>query len=229
MRRMMGGPEEAEEGAPSASAADGGSDGAAAAADGGEQAYGLTFPLLLKADGSKFGKSESGALWLNADMLSPYQFYQFLFKTADAGELSCQPAHWCRQLCFDTSKGQGPPACYSLVWAFEQQEGAARTGGTRTAVRQGLQPACMLPRRCLLLSLLPLVMQMSSSSCACSLSCRWRRLMRWKQPCRWGALPSQCQRQLLLVAPHMQLQPLQWQLPDLQPHSHVWKVLVSLS
>ncbi|KAL4438252.1 hypothetical protein ABPG77_010613 [Micractinium sp. CCAP 211/92] len=84
MRRMMGGPEEAEEGAPPASAADGSSDGAAAAADGGEPAYGLTFPLLLKADGSKFGKSESGALWLNADMLSPYQFYQFLFKTADA-------------------------------------------------------------------------------------------------------------------------------------------------
>lgn len=47
-------------------------------------AYGLTFPLLLKADGSKFGKSESGAVWLSADMLSPYQFYQFLFKTADA-------------------------------------------------------------------------------------------------------------------------------------------------
>ncbi|KAL4448413.1 hypothetical protein ABPG75_005632 [Micractinium tetrahymenae] len=92
MRRMMGGPEEAPEGAPAEASSNGSSDGAVpAAADGsesgsgaGEQAYGLTFPLLLKADGTKFGKSESGALWLNGDMLSPYQFYQFLFKTADA-------------------------------------------------------------------------------------------------------------------------------------------------
>ncbi|EFN56179.1 hypothetical protein CHLNCDRAFT_48743 [Chlorella variabilis] len=52
-----------------------------------EPCFGLTFPLLLKADGSKFGKSESGALWLNGDMMSPYQFYQFLFKTADADVL----------------------------------------------------------------------------------------------------------------------------------------------
>lgn len=46
--------------------------------------FGMTFPLLLKADGSKFGKSESGALWLNSDMLSPYNFYQYLLKTTDA-------------------------------------------------------------------------------------------------------------------------------------------------
>eukprot|EP00899_Mesostigma_viride_P027938 jgi/Mesvir1/8329/Mv12592-RA.2 len=47
-------------------------------------AFGLTFPLLLRSDGSKFGKSESGALWLSADKLSPYLFYQYLFKTPDA-------------------------------------------------------------------------------------------------------------------------------------------------
>eukprot|EP00890_Picochlorum_soloecismus_P002906 jgi/Picsp_1/3616/NSC_06453-R1_tyrosyl-trna synthetase-like len=46
--------------------------------------FGMTFPLLLKADGSKFGKSESGALWLNSDVLSPYNFYQYLLKTTDA-------------------------------------------------------------------------------------------------------------------------------------------------
>lgn len=45
--------------------------------------HGMTFPLLLKADGSKFGKSESGAVWLAAEALSPYKFYQFLFSTAD--------------------------------------------------------------------------------------------------------------------------------------------------
>ncbi len=49
-----------------------------------EQCFGLTFPLLLKADGSKFGKSESGAVWLSPEKLSSYEFYQFLLKTTDA-------------------------------------------------------------------------------------------------------------------------------------------------
>ncbi|KAL2623696.1 hypothetical protein R1flu_003901 [Riccia fluitans] len=46
--------------------------------------HGLTWPLLLKSDGTKFGKSEGGAIWLAASMLSPYKFYQYLFGTADA-------------------------------------------------------------------------------------------------------------------------------------------------
>ncbi|KAH7444574.1 hypothetical protein KP509_02G083500 [Ceratopteris richardii] len=49
-----------------------------------EGAYGLTFPLLLKSDGTKFGKSEGGAIWLSPVMLSPYKFYQHLFATPDA-------------------------------------------------------------------------------------------------------------------------------------------------
>lgn len=49
-----------------------------------EGAYGLTFPLLLKSDGSKFGKSEGGAIWLSPSALSPYKFYQYLFATPDA-------------------------------------------------------------------------------------------------------------------------------------------------
>ena len=49
-----------------------------------EECFGLTFPLLLKADGSKFGKSESGAVWLSPEKLSAYEFYQFLLKTTDA-------------------------------------------------------------------------------------------------------------------------------------------------
>lgn len=48
------------------------------------ECHGLTFPLLLKADGNKFGKSEGGAIWLSPTSLSPYKFYQFLFNTADA-------------------------------------------------------------------------------------------------------------------------------------------------
>ncbi|CAA7395608.1 unnamed protein product [Spirodela intermedia] len=49
-----------------------------------EGAHGLTFPLLLKSDGTKFGKSESGAVWLAAAMLPPYQFYQYFFSVPDA-------------------------------------------------------------------------------------------------------------------------------------------------
>ncbi|KAL5710979.1 tyrosine--tRNA ligase [Ranunculus cassubicifolius] len=48
-----------------------------------EGAYGLTFPLLLKSDGTKFGKSEDGAIWLSPTMLSPYKFYQYFFSVPD--------------------------------------------------------------------------------------------------------------------------------------------------
>jgi tyrosyl-tRNA synthetase len=46
--------------------------------------YGLTAPLVTKADGGKFGKSEAGAVWLTADRTSPYAFYQFWLGTLDA-------------------------------------------------------------------------------------------------------------------------------------------------
>lgn len=44
----------------------------------------LTNQLIMKADGTKFGKSEGGAIWLNPQMLSPYKFYQFWLNTDDA-------------------------------------------------------------------------------------------------------------------------------------------------
>ncbi len=46
--------------------------------------YGLTSPLLTTSDGKKMGKSQSGAIWLNEDMLSPYEFWQFWRNTTDA-------------------------------------------------------------------------------------------------------------------------------------------------
>ena len=46
--------------------------------------YGLTSPLLTTSDGRKMGKSQGGAIWLNADMLSPYEFWQFWRNTTDA-------------------------------------------------------------------------------------------------------------------------------------------------
>ncbi|EFJ18906.1 hypothetical protein SELMODRAFT_111886 [Selaginella moellendorffii] len=49
-----------------------------------DDAYGLTFPLLVKSDGTKFGKSEGGAVWLSSKFLSPYHFYQHLFATPDS-------------------------------------------------------------------------------------------------------------------------------------------------
>ncbi|HEX8583624.1 MAG TPA: tyrosine--tRNA ligase [Allosphingosinicella sp.] len=50
----------------------------------GTQLYGVTTPLLTTADGKKMGKTESGAVWLNADALSPYDFWQFWRNTQDA-------------------------------------------------------------------------------------------------------------------------------------------------
>lgn len=47
------------------------------------EAYGLTFPLVTKSDGTKFGKSESGTIWLDPKKTSPYEFYQFFLNTND--------------------------------------------------------------------------------------------------------------------------------------------------
>ncbi|WP_203246635.1 tyrosine--tRNA ligase [Sporosarcina beigongshangi] len=48
------------------------------------KAFGITIPLVTKADGTKFGKSAGGAVWLDAAKTSPYEFYQFWINTADA-------------------------------------------------------------------------------------------------------------------------------------------------
>lgn len=50
----------------------------------GKNLYGLTWPLLTRSDGKKFGKSEQGAIWLSSEKLSPYHFYQYLFRVPDA-------------------------------------------------------------------------------------------------------------------------------------------------
>ncbi len=50
----------------------------------GESAYGLTIPLVTKSDGSKFGKTEGGAIWLDAEKTTPYQFYQFWINANDS-------------------------------------------------------------------------------------------------------------------------------------------------
>jgi tyrosyl-tRNA synthetase len=50
----------------------------------GGEAYALTFPLLTTASGAKMGKTAKGAVWLDAELLSPYDFYQFWINTEDA-------------------------------------------------------------------------------------------------------------------------------------------------
>jgi tyrosyl-tRNA synthetase len=50
----------------------------------GNQVFGITLPLVTKSDGTKFGKTESGTIWLDATKTSPYAFYQFWMSTADA-------------------------------------------------------------------------------------------------------------------------------------------------
>ena len=49
----------------------------------GGEAYALTCPLITKADGGKFGKTEKGNIWLDADKTSPYEFYQFWLNVSD--------------------------------------------------------------------------------------------------------------------------------------------------
>ena len=51
--------------------------------DEGAKAFGLTIPLVTKSDGTKFGKTEGGAVWLDAEKTTPYEFYQFWINTAD--------------------------------------------------------------------------------------------------------------------------------------------------
>ncbi len=51
---------------------------------GGGKGYALTCPLITKADGSKFGKTEAGNIWLDAERTSPYKFYQYWLNTSDA-------------------------------------------------------------------------------------------------------------------------------------------------
>ena len=55
----------------------------------GVQLYGMTCPLLTKSDGTKMGKTESGALWLDADKTSPYHFYQYWINLDDVDVDKC--------------------------------------------------------------------------------------------------------------------------------------------
>lgn len=55
---------------------------------GGGEAYAVTTPLIKKADGTKFGKTEGGSVWLDPEKTSPYQFYQFWLNSSDADSVN---------------------------------------------------------------------------------------------------------------------------------------------
>jgi len=54
----------------------------------GSSVYGMVYPLITKSDGTKFGKTESGSVWLSAQRTSPYRFYQFWLNTTDKDVVS---------------------------------------------------------------------------------------------------------------------------------------------
>ena len=70
----------------------------------GKHVHAFTWPLLLRSDGKKFGKSEDGAVWLAADRTSPYQFFQYWMNVADADlerfllQLTLLPVDDCRAI-----------------------------------------------------------------------------------------------------------------------------------
>jgi tyrosyl-tRNA synthetase len=70
----------------------------------GKHVHAFTWPLLLRSDGKKFGKSEDGAVWLAADKTSPYQFFQYWMNVADADierfllQLTLLPVEECREI-----------------------------------------------------------------------------------------------------------------------------------
>jgi tyrosyl-tRNA synthetase len=85
--------------------------------------YGMTFPLVTKADGGKFGKSEKGNIWLEARYTSPYRFYQFFVQTADADVM--RYLHYFTELS-DAALGELEAAVQSRPEGRQAQQALAR-------------------------------------------------------------------------------------------------------
>ena len=87
----------------------------------GGHVFGLTLPLVTKADGSKFGKTETGTVWLDAARTSPYAFYQFWLNTADADVyrflryFTFLPVARIEQIEMEDQLAQGRPAAQAIL------------------------------------------------------------------------------------------------------------------
>ncbi len=98
-----------------------------------ESVYGLTAPLVTKADGGKFGKTEAGAIWLTADRTSPYAYYQFWLNASDA-----DAANWIKVFTF-----LDRPTIESLLARHAENPGARELQRTlareATAILHGVE------------------------------------------------------------------------------------------
>jgi tyrosyl-tRNA synthetase len=94
----------------------------------GASAWGLTFPLLTKADGTKYGKTAAGAVWLDAKRTSPYRMYQFFMQSDDRDVVKLlKEAH--RALAREvTTLVHGQQACDDAVRATEIMFGGGLEG-----------------------------------------------------------------------------------------------------
>jgi tyrosyl-tRNA synthetase len=99
----------------------------------GQHVHAFTWPLLLRSDGKKFGKSEDGAVWLAADRTSPYQFFQYWMNVADADverfllQLTLLPVEECHALA--AAHAQAP----------NKREGQRRLAREVTAIVHGAE------------------------------------------------------------------------------------------
>ena len=124
----------------------------------GKPAHGLTWPLLLKSDGTKFGKTASGAVWLDPDKTSPYQFRQFWIQADDDAiveyllRFSTRPLDDVRATIAEhrdaphlrTDSGTLARELTELVHGAEAAERGRR--GRRCAVRRRSRPSHRRPR-----------------------------------------------------------------------------------
>ncbi|HNR33690.1 MAG TPA: tyrosine--tRNA ligase [Candidatus Hydrogenedentes bacterium] len=94
-------------------------------------AFGLTFPLVTKSDGAKFGKSESGNVWLDAARTSPYKFYQFWINQADS-----DVPRWLRYFTFMTP-GEIAECEEQIAREPEKREAQRRLAGEVTRLVHG--------------------------------------------------------------------------------------------
>jgi tyrosyl-tRNA synthetase len=117
----------------------------------GKHVHAFTWPLLLRSDGKKFGKSEEGAVWLAADKTSPYQFFQYWMNAADADierfllQLTLLPVEECRAIAAAHAeaphKREGQRRLGREVTTLVHGAGAAAAAQEASAILFGGSPA----------------------------------------------------------------------------------------
>jgi tyrosyl-tRNA synthetase len=121
----------------------------------GRQAFGLTWPLLTRSDGQKMGKSVSGALWLDAELTSPYQFRQYWVQLPDADverfllQLTLRPVEGIRAIVSEhlaaPERRLGQKTLAHDVTALVHGEAAARAAAEAADILFGSDPTIASP------------------------------------------------------------------------------------